>query len=101
MIFDSCVKIPSTPFGVTFVTFKKRPHKKYWVHNLELEWASYEDSWAQRGNICKHQEGTISCYYGALKGTIEGGLENLFNPTHVGCSHGDIQYTPLTSRLLK
>ncbi len=33
MIPNSCVTLPSTPFGVTLVTSKKRPHKKYWVCN--------------------------------------------------------------------
>jgi hypothetical protein len=33
MIPNSCVMLPSTPFGVTFVTSRTCPHKKYWVHN--------------------------------------------------------------------
>ncbi len=46
-------------------------------------------------------EGIITHYCGALKGSIEGGLENLFSPTCVGCSPNNIRYTPSTSRLPK
>ncbi len=82
--------------------FKKRPHKKYWVHNPKSKWASYDCPWAQHGNIRKHQvkmlqllhpklvEGTITRYCGVLKGTVEGSFENLFSPTRVGYSPSDI-----------
>ncbi len=113
MIPDSCVMLPSTPSRVALVMSRKHPHNKYWVHNPKLGCTSCDCPWPQHGNICKHQikvlqflhpkliEGTITRYYGALKGTIEGGFENLFSPTHLGCSPGDIRYTPFTSRLPK
>jgi hypothetical protein len=102
MIPNSCVTLPSTPSRVALVAFRKCPHKKYWVHNPKLEWISYDCPWAQCGNICKHQvkvlhllhpklaKGTIACYCGVLKRIVEGSFENLFSPTHEGCSLNDI-----------
>jgi hypothetical protein len=54
MIPDSCVTLPSTPFGVALVMSKKHPPNKYWVHNPKSKWASCDYPWAQHGNICKH-----------------------------------------------
>jgi hypothetical protein len=87
MIPDSCVTLPSTPFGMALVMSKKHPPNKYWVHDPKSKWASCDYPWAQRGNKCKHQvkvlqllqpeltEGTIAHYYGALKEIIERGLK--------------------------
>jgi hypothetical protein len=40
MIPNSCVTLLVGPSKVALVTSRKHPHKKYWVHNLEFEWAS-------------------------------------------------------------
>jgi hypothetical protein len=102
--------LPTSNFGMALITFKKWLHKKYWVHNPESEWAYCNCSYVC-GKICKHQikvfqlfhlelaEGTIAHYYGALKGTVHGGFQNLLNPTRqLGNSPCNVQYTPPTSR---
>jgi len=63
-----------------------------WVYNPESKWAYCECLRSSRGNICKHQikvlmfvcpnivEGTIVCYCSLLNGTLNGGLNRMFNP---------------------
>ncbi len=92
MILDLCVMLPTIGARLALVTSNKHPHKRYWVHNHESKWVSCDCPCTQRGNICKHQvkvlqllhlelvEGTITHYCDALKGTVEGGLQHLFNP---------------------
>jgi hypothetical protein len=47
-------------------------------------------------------EGTITHYYGALKRTVHGGLQNLLSPTkQLGNSPSNVQYTPPMSRTPK
>jgi hypothetical protein len=93
MILDACVTLPTSNSRVALVMSRKQLHKKYWVHNPKSKWASCDYPYAQHGNICKHQvkvlqllhpklaKGTITCYCGALKGTIHGGFQNLLNFT--------------------
>lgn len=110
MILDACVTLPTTSCGLALITSRKRPHKKYWVHNPSSEWASYDYPHAQCGNICEHQmkmfqllhpelaRGTITPYCSALKRMIHLGLQNLLSPTRIFGSPNNPQNTPPTSR---
>jgi hypothetical protein len=94
------VRFPTSEGGPAYVRSSKRSHLEYAVYNPCTEWAICECVHSQKGNICKHQlkvlrmtrpdvaEGNIARYLGSLRGTPQGGLQNL-----IVYANGDTPYS--------
>jgi hypothetical protein len=89
---DSCISLPTEAGKPALVISSKRPHMRYVVYNLDIQWACCECVHAQKGNLCKHHikvlqmmkpelaDGTIVKVYRTLYGTRLGGISALCRP---------------------
>jgi hypothetical protein len=90
---DADVTLPEYDGGRALVVSTKARHIVYTVHNPTTKLASCNCVHAQHGNICKHQvkvlqmlrpdlaEGVIARYCGRRLGNVNGGLQEMLNPT--------------------
>lgn len=104
---DNNVALPPFDGAPALVKSSKRGHIVYAVHNPCTEWAVCECVYSQKGNICKHQvkvleltrpdlaEGKIARYLGSLRGTAQGGMNNLLSTSRN--QPGRVEDFPITA----